>query len=214
VASHIVLFLKKHKPHITLIEKALGWDMLWGYMKQSAQRYGCFDDLRNIVWQETGNKQNEKTNRIKCLEVLLRDSRLHFVAGPWLDELYKQFERFTGETKMGRKDDIPDAIARAAKRLPSDMFEPTPAPTPDDEEAQERAEQKALNKAYQQRMFGDTSIGGTAQHPGPPSEQAPTMQEWRTGRRKDNTPVVITEEPQKPLDERLRVFGFKGPWRL
>ena len=215
LAQHIVLFIRTHKPSRIFIEKALGADLLLMAIRAYATKYGCLDLLNRIIWVPTGNTVNEKANRIKTLEVLLHDDRLHFVSGPWNDELYRQFERFTGETKKGRKDDIPDAISQASRTLPQSMFTRVRL-TPEEEavkaEQEERAEQRLLARAQHERMFGN-QYGGTRLHPGQPSRQAPTWRQRLVGDTPapEETPEL---EPSRPIDPRMVIFGNKGPWRL
>lgn len=213
LAQHIVLFLRTHKPNRIFIEKALGADLLLMALRAYATKYGCLDLLGRIVWIPAGNTLNEKATRIKTLEVLIHDDRLHFVSGPWNDELYRQFERFTGETKKGRKDDIPDAISQASRTLPRNMFTSSRL-TPEEENQkaaeEDRMEKRLLIKEQHERMFGGP-YGGTRLHPGQPSRQAPTWRERLVG---DVKPTEPEPEPSKPQDPRMKIFGNKGPWRL
>ncbi len=213
LAQHIVLFLRTHNPSRIFIEKALGADLLLMALRAYATKYGCLELLARIFWVAAGNTLNEKATRIKTLEVLIHDDRLHFVSGPWNDELYRQFERFTGETKKGRKDDIPDAISQASRTLPQNMFTRVRL-TPEEEnlkaEEEEKMEKRLLVKAQHESMFG-SPYGGTRLHPGQPSRQAPTWRERLVGDVKSTEPEP---EPSKPQDPRMKIFGNKGPWRL
>jgi predicted phage terminase large subunit-like protein len=215
LADHFVRFLRQHKPSRTFIEACNGIDLLMAVVQAYARKYDCLEVLNSIHKVPTGNTANEKTNRIKTLEVLIADNRLHFVSGPWIDELYKQFERFTGETKKGRKDDIPDAISQASRTLPQEMFvraRLTPEEESQKAQDEERAERRRLTRAQHDVMFGGR-YGGTIHHPGPPSRQAPTWRERLTGQDKRPTPQP-EPEPEKPRDPRMVIFGNKGPWRL
>jgi hypothetical protein len=221
LAEKIVLFLRTHRPVITLMEKALGADLLYMALETYAAKYNCREVLSTIRWVPTGNSLNEKANRVKNLEILLSDDRLHFVSGPWIDELYRQFERFTGETKKGRKDDIPDAISTATRRLPPSMFRGNLPPDPEEEKRAQEEQQKEYLKARHYNMyFGEQSYSGTRSHarntPAPPTTHAPKLTQWRQGYRGDSpAPAPEPEpEPPKPLDPRMRIFGNKGPWRL
>ena len=211
---HTIMFLRKHDPSITLVEKANGWDLFWLSLRNQAERMGLERLLNSVRFVDVDNTKNAKTNRIKNLEILLADDRLHFVAGTWIDELYRQFERFTGETKKGRKDDFPDSISLATRRLPQGMFK-TVVVDPEEEAVQQDEELKRLQKEeHYKQYFGHSAFAGTIKNPAPPTEHVATWRERATGVRK-NAPVTITEEaaPVKQ-DPRMRIFGNKGPWRL
>src|ERR1700676_1073689 len=209
LAEKIVLFLRKYQPFGTFIEKALGHDLLHTLLVWNAGRYQV--DLSRVQYVPTGNTKNEKANRIKTLEVLIAAERLHFVAGPWIDELYKQFEGFTGETKKGRKDDIPDAISRVSKTLPSTMFTGIEYDGTEEKRLAEK-QTKKIRKAHHYNTYFGTNYGGTIKHPGPPSTQAPTVRQWLNGG--TPPPPTITEvAPAKPQDPRMKIFGNRGPWR-
>lgn len=212
LAQHIVLFLREHQPSRTLIERALGADLLEMAIRAYAQRYDCLRVLDSIRWIPTDNSLNAKANRIKTLETLLADDRLHFVAGPWIDELYRQFERFTGETKKGRKDDIPDSISMASRTLPASMFTSL-RKDPETEMLQQELQIKQRLKEGHYNRYFSPQFTGTLHHPTPPSEQAPTWREVAYGRRMPE-PEPEPTAPPKPLDPRMKVFGNKGPWRL
>jgi hypothetical protein len=214
LANNTVLFLRKHRPSRTLIEKSLGHDLFNLVLVAYANRYGCPEVLSSIRWVETGNTLNAKSNRIKCLEILLADDRLHFVAGPWIDELYRQFERFTGETKKGRKDDIPDAISQATRLLDQRMFTASRVDPEEEKRAQEEYERKQLKQMQYDRMFSGGSPY-SQRHEQPPTVHAPTWRQYVRGERGDVTvPEPEAQEPEKPKDPRMVVFGNKGPWRL
>ena len=59
---------------------------------------------------------------------MLKNDRLWFVQGPWIDETFSQLMRYTGEKKnRGRKDDIPDAISMLQIFLPAEAQNPVDA---------------------------------------------------------------------------------------
>jgi predicted phage terminase large subunit-like protein len=222
LVDHTIWFLRKHNPAITIMERANGSEFFMLALQARARAMGIEHVLNSIRIVDVDNTKNAKATRIKTLEILLADDRLHFVAGTWIDELYRQFERFTGETKKGRKDDIPDSISLASRRLPQSMFrtvvvDPEAAALEEDEDFKRRAKEEHYRK-----YFGNNSFSGThsanRSNPPQPTEHPPTWRERATGVRKD-APVQIAEvEPQKPSDPRLIVFGIKngkkGPWRL
>jgi hypothetical protein len=217
LADHFVRFLRQHKPRRTFIEACNGIDLLMAVVHSYAMKYNCLQVLNGIIKVPTGNTANEKTNRIKTLEVLIADDRLHFVSGPWNDELYKQFERFTGETKKGRKDDIPDAISQASRTLPPEMFiraRLTPEEEGQKAEDEEKAERRRITRMRHDAMFSGTPHSQTKDLA--PTIHAPTWKQYLRGERGDATKPPEPEEPEptKPLDPRMIIFGNKGPWRL
>jgi hypothetical protein len=191
LVQHTVLFLRHHKPTRTFIEKALGADLLLMALSATAMKYGCVEVLNSIRWVQPENTLNAKANRIKTLEILLADDRLHFVSGPWIDELYRQFERFTGDTRKGRKDDIPDSISLATRTLPSTMFTKVRLDPEEESRVLEEQEKRARKAAQYARYFG--------QHLQTKTEAGPT---------------IVEVAPPKPQDPRMVIFGNKGPWRL
>lgn len=213
LALKIVLFLRQYKPTRTLIEKAPGADLLELAIKAQAKHLGCEELLNGIRFIPVDKSANAKANRIKCLEILLQDDRLHFVSGSWIDEAYKQFERFTGETNKGRKDDIPDGIAMAARTLPSNTFIHLKV-----NEEEERVRQEEEDKAFRKARHYETYFGQrirTQKEGG--NSQAPKLSQWRQGYQADVPPTTIPEpvvEEVKPQDPRMRIFGNNRAFRL
>ncbi len=110
LALQIVLLEKKYHPKRTIIEASNGAELLKMYLRTLFKRYQVAEP--DIKWQPPSVQKNAKRNRIKGLATLLRDGRLWFVSGAWIDKTFDQFELYTGEPKnRGRKDDIPDAIS-------------------------------------------------------------------------------------------------------
>lgn len=149
LAFHIVDLARKTRPQCILIEKAMGTELLQAEIQRVALR---FQVATPILWLPVDNQYDAKTNRIKGLETLLTEDRLFFVQGPWIDETFAQFMRYTGLRKnKGRKDDIPDAISMLQFFLPK---EPT---NPVDAEAvraqQTKAEKEAAQQAYMRAIF-------------------------------------------------------------
>lgn len=113
---HIIQFELKHKPKQTVIEEPAEAQRLKNDLQRLAQLREC---PLNFIWRKPSGEGDAKRNRIKSLEILLKQDRLHFVMGAWVDEMFLQFTRFTGERKnRGRYDDIPDAIAQLQFFLP------------------------------------------------------------------------------------------------
>lgn len=223
IALKLVLFLRQHRPQRCFIEQANGWDLLYAKMIDYATQFGCLEVIQTVLPFPVERGAKAKANRVKMLELLISEDRLHFVSGPWLDEMYKQFVRFTGEMKLGRKDDIPDAISMAARTLPQDMFKvAVPATTEEDRMRAEDLDRKRRRDAHYKQYFGDHYYGGVTsakrQESGTaitpqPTQHAPTVRQYFRGpeppKKEEPEP-----EPEKPRDPRMRIFGNKGPWRL
>lgn len=110
LAYQLVQFEKKWKPKATLIERPSGDELLRIEIQRQAQRYQV---PLNIIWKAPSNAPDAKRNEIKGIETLLSNDEIWFIGGAWIDETFSQFVRYTGERKnKGRKDDIPDALAK------------------------------------------------------------------------------------------------------
>jgi hypothetical protein len=110
LAFQYVQFEKKWKPKASLIERPAGDELLRIEMQKQAQRYGV---ALNIIWKNPSNAPDAKRNEIKGIETLISNDQFWFVGGQWIDETFNQLMKYTGERKnKGRKDDIPDALAK------------------------------------------------------------------------------------------------------
>ena len=171
LALQIVLLEKKYHPKRTLIEASLGSELLRIYLKSLFDRYQVA--WPDILWQPPSHQANAKRNRIKGLETLLKEDRLHFVSGDWIDLTYEQFTRYNGERKnMGRKDDIPDAISYFSHFLPK-----FPGLDEKAKEELKKVEESERDKARLRQQYNQ--IFG-AQAPTPqPTQQAPEQTGWK-----------------------------------
>jgi hypothetical protein len=123
-----------------------------------------------IYWKPVDNTKNAKANRIKSLELLLADDRLHFVTGPWLDETFKQLVQYTGEKSTRfRKDDIPDALSFIIDLLPREAVPNNTTDPKESERVVEEQQQQAARAAWYQRLHGVSSqpIQPTSAQPEP-----------------------------------------------
>jgi len=151
LALQIIGLNKKWNPKKTLIENSTGSEWLKNELHRLAPVFGVTLD---IFWKPPSLLKHAKRNRIKGLEILLKDERLWFVMGAWIDQTFSQLEKFTGAIKnMGRKDDIPDAMSYFHI-----AFFPISSMNPRDaEDAKiylEEEKRKARQKANYDRMFG------------------------------------------------------------
>ena len=150
LALQIVLFNKKWNPKSTLIEASAGSNLLWDAIRNRALAYGVTIDAP--IWKPPSVQPNAKRNRIIGLETLLEEGRLSFVAGPWLDEMIRQFVNYTGKKKnSGRKDDIPDAMSYLSFFLPNGPL----AKESEETKAVERIQKdKRMRSQMYDRVFG------------------------------------------------------------
>lgn len=193
LAHQIVALSKRWGPKLTMIEKSNAADMLNDEITRVSRRFGYEP---TIYWKQPSREDDAKRNRIKSLEMLLAEHRLHFVGGPWMDETIKQFTQYTGEKKnKGRKDDIPDAASYLTYLLPLEarpVIPGGPGSDPsEDRRLQEEQEKQWAKKHNYERMFGSNLLTNT-----------------QAG------PVIQEPEPVKTLDPRMQIFGNKGPWRM
>jgi phage terminase large subunit-like protein len=190
LAFQIVALSKRYGPKVTMIEASNAADMLKGAIAEVGHKFGYNP---YIYWKQPSRQENAKRNRIKSVEILLAEHRLHFVLGTWIDETFKQFTQYTGEKKnKGRKDDIPDAVSYLTYILPASARPQIEKTDPEEEKRLQEEQDKYQRKQMQyDRYFG---------------------QHLQTN--KEAGPVITEVEPPKPLDPRMRIFGNKGPWRL
>jgi predicted phage terminase large subunit-like protein len=191
LSHQIVSLSKRWGPKMTVIEKSNGADMLRDEITRVGRRFG-YDPY--IYWKHPSQEENAKRNRIKSLEMLMSEHRLHFVLGPWMDETIKQLTQYTGEKKnKGRKDDIPDALSYLTYLLPmSARPKVVNGADPEEERRLQEEQDRQFNKQRNyERIFGSNLLTNT-----------------QTG------PVLEQPQPEKTPDPRLKVFGFRGPWRL
>jgi len=212
LAFQIVALSKRWGPKVTMIEQSNAADFLSEEIKRVGQRFGY---QPYIYWKQPSRQENAKRNRIKSIELLLAEHRLHFVLGPWIDETIKQFVLYTGEKKnKGRKDDIPDAISYLLYILPAEARPLVENIDPEEEKRLAEEQDKNYRKARHYEAYFGTRYSGTRLHSALPNTQAPTWKQWQRGETGEVKPPEPEPEPPKPQDPRMRIFGNKGPWRL
>ena len=105
-----------------------------------------------------------KATRIKGLEVLFRLQLIKFAFGPWIDLAFDQFKAFTGiRGNLKRKDDIPDAIACLARRMPVIGVTPNP------EGEKEMRMKELTDEAIRRRRMYDRIFGTSPYIPPQPN---------------------------------------------
>lgn len=139
VAQNVVDLHIKWAAMFSSLEKFGGWELL----RDEIQRYAVAKYARTILlqWRDVDVTPGAKRNRVRGLETLLKDDRLWFVTGDWMDDLTQQFTRFTGFSKK-RKDDIPDSISPLQKLIPPPVG-PPPADGRPAESQRERLDREA-----------------------------------------------------------------------
>lgn len=214
LSTNLVLFLRKWGQtgalDTVIIEKALGADLLKESMEANARKFGCLDLLQKIIWREPSNEANAKANRIKGLEILLSAERLFFCSGPWMPELKKQFCRFTGEIKQGRKDDIPDAVSFITFCLSKATLNAVNITYEEQQRMIEEEREEAQRLANYQRVFG--SQYGAVPKGAPEKGEgvqyntpAPTWREMLNGRQPSPPPSLPA--PPSESDPRRALMG-------
>lgn len=118
-----------------------------------------FGHWPNIHWEVPSNQYNAKVNRIKGMEILLRDARMWFMVNPWNSDVFTQLERYVGQ-KSSRtvKDDVPDCLSMLASALPN-IFPLTPKEKELLAAQKEQEYRQFLMKAMKRTIFGDDSGG-------------------------------------------------------
>ena len=148
-------FHKKYNPKRVLIEKANGADLLKDNLLMKSQVLGS-TIINDIWWKEVDTHANAKSNRVKSLELLLSDDRLHFVNGAWIDEMFKQLKSYNGQkSSASRKDDIPDALSFLVEFLPKSALRLGDSDPSQSERDMDEQQRKAMIKAQHAAMFGN-----------------------------------------------------------
>jgi hypothetical protein len=118
IANRIAKMNDKWRPKAWHGEDPGGLELLKErIIEVSKVTYGHWPYIR---WVSPENSENAKRNRIKGLELLLRNKRLSFLTAPWNNEVFEQLERYKGQ-KSSRyfKDDVPDVISQLTRFIPS-----------------------------------------------------------------------------------------------
>lgn len=154
-------FHKKWNPKKVLIEKVNGADLLKDALLAKAQVLGS-SIINDIWWKEVDNSHRAKPNRVKSLELLLSEDRLHFVIGIWIDEMFKQLKAYNGQKSTAtRKDDIPDAMSFIIEFLPRGALRPGSTDPSEAEREMDEQQRKAMLSAMHAAMFGSGGGGYT-----------------------------------------------------
>jgi phage terminase large subunit-like protein len=201
LATQMALFAKKWpESKATLVEKINGLEWLMNEVKNAARYYGVTD--MKFAPFEIDNSKNAKRNRIKNLELLMFDNRLHFVSSAlWNDECFKQFTMFNGDpSTKSRKDDFPDVVSFVFQILPKDAVKGGNEDPIKTRQQREEATRTATMLAMHERMHGG-EWGGTRKNPGT-SPQGTTAR----GHNLDAPPPAPVAE-QRPLTPREQALA-------
>lgn len=126
LAQSVVALSKRWNPSMTYYEKPRNLEVKDFESALNKQRMlqEYYEPIQGVPPDQHADA---KVTRIKGLEVLFRLGLIKFAFGPWIDLAFDQFKAFTGVRRnFGRKDDIPDAVACLARRMP--MIGVTPNP--------------------------------------------------------------------------------------
>ncbi len=205
LVKQMVMFFEKWHPKKVLIEKVNAAEYIDLAIKQQAILMGNSMIREFIYWKPVDTQAKAKRNRIKVLELLLGENRLCFCVGIWIDEMYKQLTRYTGEHSTStRKDDIPDALAMVLHFFPrgSTPGSPVVEEGPEDPDLERR---KAMMRQQHREMFGTSTM------------PLPMLNsEWqRRQRGGDLVPFPTTpDKKEQPADPRRalinKLFGNNG----
>jgi hypothetical protein len=191
LAINLVKVFEKYRPQVFICEKDKGWEDLWAKIREAAR-------LRNVIlpyfrWVSIDNTARAAAKRAKRLELPLSDGRLWFATSHWMDEVVKQFTQYDGikPSNSTRKDDAVSAISLLYEHYgPRTSVEAAEATSEERKQREQEQEEEAAR--MRQRHYYDQMFGNNA----PPS------------------PPPVAEEPTKPKDPRLAIFGGRGPWRM
>jgi phage terminase large subunit-like protein len=174
-----------------LIEKSNGVEWLLDTIKAAGYRYNVPDIRAKIATFEIDNSKHAKRNRIKNLELLMFDERMHFIIDArWNDECFKQFSSFTGEpSNKARKDDFPDAISFIFKVLPRDVVQGNDEDPEKTRKEDEERRKKELLSAWKDRMF--SSHNPTQPPPASPESTRTPQEDPRTAQLMKILPSVM-----------------------
>jgi phage terminase large subunit-like protein len=204
LSFHILQFYKKWSSQVqsVYIEKTNGSTFLFDNLKIAAGVHQVPDIIDKIgQLRDVDNTSNAKSNRVKSLEILLADDRLHFAKGLWIDETFKQLTQYTGQKSSAtRKDDIPDAMSFLIKFMPRGSIGPTQTDPAIAEREMEIQAMRERLKAQHAAMFGTSVL--------PPAVLASQL----TGRNEPKQPTALVEEPKTdPRSAAMqKLFGGNG----
>lgn len=181
------------------IERVNGAPWLYENIGFIGQKYGVPEIKNKIILWPVDVSPNAKRTRIKSLEFLMADNRLHIVSNAkYIDELYKQFCNFSGEkSTASKKDDIPDGCSFMLNYLPKSALKRDVDPA---EALQEAIEMRAkeLQKLQYERMFAGAMAGW-------PSKAS----DW-SGKRHPEIAEPIEPIPDSRRAGMSKIFGGNG----
>ena len=112
ICNAILGLYKKYNPDYHRIEAANGSELIQGELASIAKRMNLQRAFR-VSFDPPSNENDAKNARIRLLAGALEKDQLQFFDGidpQYLEELYKQFEKFSGRGTY--KDDGPDCVAQ------------------------------------------------------------------------------------------------------
>jgi hypothetical protein len=170
-AQEVVKLHWKWDALYTEIEKFHGWELFGMEIQRISM--ATRKSMVPLYWREIDMNAGSKRNWVKGLETLIKDDRLWFVDGDWMEITTQQFVRFTGFSPR-RKDDIPDAISKLQRIIPREL--PAGEAQRETEPERKRREAKELRDEFQ-RQHADAEYRTAFQSPPPerpmPAEAGP-----------------------------------------
>jgi hypothetical protein len=120
LAYQIVKMNKTYHPRTVRIERSPAFDLLEDAIRREGMKYSTFVP----IWPSPiTNTRNAKFERIKLLETLIAQGRLHFLYGEYIEELFGEFKWLDGRTAAKSRssslhDDMADSVSLAEIFLP------------------------------------------------------------------------------------------------
>jgi hypothetical protein len=190
LVRNVVDAIEKHKPSILVAETDKGWEMLAQSIKEQCVRRGIPPPY--FRWKTVATADRAMARRVKSCELPLSDGRIWFTSSHWTENALLQLEKFDGihNSNSHRKDDFPAALSLLFQELGPKYQDEIPL---EDSEARRREQEEEGARERKQHFYNAMFSGDAPQRAPQP---------------------VGEEQPQKEVDQRMRVFGFKGPWRL
>jgi hypothetical protein len=190
LVKNVFDLIEKHRPTIFVSQQDRGWETLAESIRRQCVMKGI--PCPYFRWKVIQPTDRAKAKQVKGLELPLSDGRLWFSTSHWTEAALLQLEKFDGVSRSNshRKDDFPDAVSLLYQELGPKYQEEIPV---EDLEKRRREEEEEGARERRRHFYN-------AMFSGDPPQRAPQVAE--------------EQQPQKQSDPRMRVFGFRGPWRL
>jgi hypothetical protein len=191
LVKNVVDLIEKHRPTIFVSQQDRGWESLAESIRRQCVMKGI--PCPYFRWKVIQPTDRAKAKQVKGLELPLSDGRLWFTTSHWTEAGLLQLEKFDGVSRSNshRKDDFPDAVSILYQELGPKYQEEIQT----EDLEQRRREEEEEGARERRRHFYNAMFSGD------PPKRAPQQLEEQ-------------HPQQQQSDPRMRVFGFRGPWRL